>query len=357
MYRKLYCIFLFLNILISLSSANVLRNNTFIENTIENTNEYVIESDIYYGGYNNCDDFIVQNSYHTGSVTSNKKKDCMSTLDVVYNKSNINTKKPVVIYIHGGAWTFFHKEAYSNIGMALAEKNYVTVIPQYVLNKLMGSKIELDDQVYDVYKAILWTYDNISKYGGDQSRIILSGHSCGAHLSILTVLKVMGFGLSYRKFPTPLPQLEKLVLFNGPYDDKTLRTAEKLNLIKLGNYITTAYSPIDMLKLIARKSIKNIGFPKITFYYVSNDFLIPMSSAEDLIRELGRTVENLSINNVYIKSVYRDYDLYQSTMYSSIRSMNKIDLGYEEYTHSTLTDGVRESDKKKTKIFLSILEI
>jgi acetyl esterase/lipase len=43
-------------------------------------------------------------------------------------------------------------------------------------------------QVEDVAAAFAWVVRNISQYGGDPSRIYLSGHSAGAHLAALLAL-------------------------------------------------------------------------------------------------------------------------------------------------------------------------
>lgn len=35
------------------------------------------------------------------------------------------------------------------------------------------------DQVSEVSDALTWTMDNISQYGGDPNRVVLTGHSSG----------------------------------------------------------------------------------------------------------------------------------------------------------------------------------
>jgi len=226
-------------------------------------------------------------------------------LDVYYNKSDTKTLKPVVIFVHGGAWVIGSKTEYSRIGSLLVRENYVAVLPEYLLFPL-GS---IDDMVNDVYKAVQWTVNNISKYGGDPSKITLTGHSAGAHLIALTAfksalrLKNNGVNLA------PLPRLEKMVLFNGPYDFDDYDVAKFFSDIPIDHGVFERFisflvnnddiSPNDVLKAASSGSISDFGMPKIITYYTGKDQLVPTSSAEVLIKQIGRVSPNTDLRVVY----------------------------------------------------------
>lgn len=209
-----------------------------------------------------------------------------------------------MIFVHGGAWVSGNKFEYQIIGNLLSSNNYVAVLPNYVLSP-MGT---MDDMVNDVYQSILWTYNNISKYGGDNSRIILTGHSAGAHLSMLTVIKSTLNLENNGKQLQPLPRLEKLVLFNGPYDFNdydmlsNFMTSQYsmsggyyekfLNMLFASKYI----SPTNILKSYQANAISDLGVPKITFYAADSDQLVPEASAVNLIEQLRRVSPNTTIN-------------------------------------------------------------
>jgi len=108
-----------------------------------------------------------------------------SKLDVYYDMDDTDNLKPVVIFIHGGAWIIGDKVKYSKIGTVLCDAGYVGIVPNYVLFPF-GS---IEDMVEEVYKVVEWIYNNIEQYGGNKNRIILSGHSAGAHLAALTTIK------------------------------------------------------------------------------------------------------------------------------------------------------------------------
>jgi len=242
-------------------------------------------------------------------------------LDVYYDPEDTKTKKPVNIYIFGGSWVSNEKTRFTRLGALLEEEGYIGVIPDYILypNGLF------EDMVDDVYKAIQWTYDNIEKYGGDKDNIILTGHSSGAHLVALTVIKA-GLGLENNGVKLePLPSLKRVVLMNGPYifdqdfitytlqgsndtsNASSTDDPQEQNLLSelIGLYFNNdAVSPIAILRGQEKDSIKNnFNVEKFTFVYCSNDIVIPESSAKDLITEITRTSPNQLYEYVYLEGL------------------------------------------------------
>lgn len=47
----------------------------------------------------------------------------------------------------------------------------------------------VDEQVDDVRKAVLWAAGNVARFGGDPNSIHISGHSSGAHLCALLLMR------------------------------------------------------------------------------------------------------------------------------------------------------------------------
>jgi acetyl esterase/lipase len=89
--------------------------------------------------------------------------------------------KPVLVFIHGGNWISGHKDTYSFFGKGFARKGIVTVVIDYRLSP----DTNYQGMVEDAAKALQWVHQNISSYGGDSSKIYVSGHSAGGHLAAL----------------------------------------------------------------------------------------------------------------------------------------------------------------------------
>lgn len=87
--------------------------------------------------------------------------------------------RPILIFIHGGYWRTLDKDhfAYPAIGLNRAGVVYVSI--DYAL----APSVTLDEIVEQCRQAVVWIYHNAEKYGGDQNRIHVSGHSAGGHLT------------------------------------------------------------------------------------------------------------------------------------------------------------------------------
>lgn len=96
---------------------------------------------------------------------------------------------PVLIQIHGGAWTKGYgskNEQGLPLMQNLAQQGWVCVSVDYRLSP----KATFPDHIIDCKHALAWVKDNIAEYGGDPNFIVLTGGSAGGHLSSLLALSV-----------------------------------------------------------------------------------------------------------------------------------------------------------------------
>lgn len=100
-------------------------------------------------------------------------------------------KRPVVVYVHGGGWVKGDRKRVFDMPQWLTSRGYVFVAIDY--RKIPQTTI--DGQVQDVSRAIEWVRRNIRRYNGDPNRIVLMGHSAGAHLSALLAAQGKAQGL------------------------------------------------------------------------------------------------------------------------------------------------------------------
>ncbi len=93
--------------------------------------------------------------------------------------------RPVLLQVHGGAWTVSHKGHQAKPLMhALAARGWVCV----AINYRLSPRAKFPDHIVDVKRAIAWVKQHIHEFGGDPSRIVITGGSAGAHLSSLAAL-------------------------------------------------------------------------------------------------------------------------------------------------------------------------
>jgi acetyl esterase/lipase len=89
---------------------------------------------------------------------------------------------PVFIHVHGGGWRNGTRTYVQSKPAWFVKSGWVFVSIDY--RKLPEAPVST--QADDVAVAYRWVSKHIGDYGGDASRIIVSGHSAGCHLTALT---------------------------------------------------------------------------------------------------------------------------------------------------------------------------
>ena len=113
------------------------------------------------------------------------------SLDIYYT-GDVTSKKPVIIWVHGGAWCIGDKanqiqnkvKLFHSLNYVLVSINYRLSPFPYEINNT--SRVKFPSHNNDVADAIKWVSENIDKYGGNSDKMALLGHSAGAHLVALT---------------------------------------------------------------------------------------------------------------------------------------------------------------------------
>lgn len=112
----------------------------------------------------------------------------LQTLDIyVAGEAAGEAKQPVMVMVHGGGWSGGDK-ANRSIGLDKANFFVPRGMVYVALNYRLSPEVQHPEHVRDVARALAWVHDNIAAYGGDTERMILMGHSAGAHLAALTMV-------------------------------------------------------------------------------------------------------------------------------------------------------------------------
>jgi acetyl esterase/lipase len=98
--------------------------------------------------------------------------------------TGFNALRPVLLYVHGGAWQTGSRKDIGAKRELCARLGYVLVSIDYRLFPF----VKPGRQVDDVAAAFAWVRENISNFGGDPAQIVAMGHSAGAHLLALATL-------------------------------------------------------------------------------------------------------------------------------------------------------------------------
>jgi acetyl esterase/lipase len=170
------------------------------------------------------------------------------SLNIVYQKANNvelrldaftigprSVRRPTLIYFHGGGWlegskdgTLFYVLPYLARGM-----NAVNVEYRMAPESLAPAAVE------DCRCALHWVYDHAAEYGFDTSKIVVSGHSAGGHLALMTGMLRPSDGLDYS--------------CRRPSDDWRLGTTEDVKVAAVVSF----FGPTDLTKLIQGPDTRN----------------------------------------------------------------------------------------------------
>jgi arylformamidase len=88
---------------------------------------------------------------------------------------------PVMVFIHGGYWRSLDKSDHAFVAPAFNAAGALVVVPNYAL----CPAVTVEHITLQMAKAVLWVWRHAARLGGDPSRIMLAGHSAGAHLAAM----------------------------------------------------------------------------------------------------------------------------------------------------------------------------
>jgi arylformamidase len=93
-------------------------------------------------------------------------------------------RAPVLVFVHGGFWHSHDKSEFSFIAAPFVAAGVSVAAINYPLAPASG----LRDIVRSVSAACRWLHDHAAPMGIDRDRIVIAGHSAGAHLAASMVV-------------------------------------------------------------------------------------------------------------------------------------------------------------------------
>jgi acetyl esterase/lipase len=163
-------------------------------------------------------------------IAQSAVKDIVVTNNVVYAKPGVKGLKydvfspkgarnlPIIMIVHGGGWTSNCEDVMRGLARELAKDGkFVAVSMDYRwLGKGDGDATDntMADLIGDVFGGIAHVMEHAAAYGGDPTRIGVTGDSAGGHLAAVASLMTnmigsRGFGKTpgvYEYMPTYLPK-------------------------------------------------------------------------------------------------------------------------------------------------------
>lgn len=186
--------------------------------------------------------------------------------------------RTIVVFFYGGSWRNGKRETYRFVAEALTSKGYVAVIPDYRVYPEVVFPIFVEDAA----QALRWVADNAAHYGGNKDRIVLMGHSAGAHIAALSALDPQFL----KAVDLPASTVKGVVGLAGPYsfdplESRMTRTVfSHLKDVQVARPVTFAAQPAPPTLLLHGATDTTVGL------HNSDDMASAMKAAGHTVTEI-----------------------------------------------------------------------
>jgi arylformamidase len=183
---------------------------------------------------------------------------------------------PVFVFFHGGYWRMLSSKEFSCVALGLHDLGITTVIVNYAL----APKVSLDEITRQARSAVAWVLRRIERYGGDPAKVIVGGHSAGAHLTAMCLQTLWN-----EDYGLPNDPLAGAVLVSGLYDLQPLRYSLMQPQIQLDDGVIRRNSPMFSVRPCTTPALVTWGGDESDeFRRQSDDFLTAWKAAGNRAR-------------------------------------------------------------------------
>jgi acetyl esterase/lipase len=198
-----------------------------------------------------------------------------------------DAKAPVLLQLHGSAWSVASKEHQAEPLMAhLAERGWVCVTANYRLSP----RATWPDHIVDAKQALAWTKATIAEHGGDPDFVVITGGSAGGHLASLAALtpNLADFQPGFEDADT---SVAAAVPFYGVYDFVNRHGTSSADMEQfVGRVVFKSTLDADRARWEQASTITHVGPHAPPFFVIhgTNDTLVPVGQARTFVDELRK---------------------------------------------------------------------
>jgi len=205
-------------------------------------------------------------------------------LDVI-SAQDKSKPRPTLIYIHGGGWIGGTKEGASLRLLPYLARGMNVVNVEYRLASVALAPAAVED----CRCALRWVYDNAKTYGFDLNRLVVSGHSAGGHLSLMTGMLTAADGFDNECFPQHESEVKVAAIVNFYGITDVLDVLEGPNQQDYAvRWFGSLPDKMELAKKLSPLNYVRKGTPPIITIHGDADHRVPYPQAVRLHETLAR---------------------------------------------------------------------
>ena len=203
-------------------------------------------------------------------------------LDVWY-QHGVTTPTPTLVYFHGGGWIFGTKDGSVLHFLPFLEKGWTVVNVEYRMasNSLAPAAVE------DTRFALRWVYRNAKQWHFDTNKIVLTGHSAGGHLSLITGMLPDGTGLDNRCYGDEKLKVAAIINWYGIADVNDLIKGNNLKNYA-AMWVGSQPNAEDIARRVSPLTYVSSDSPPILSIHGDKDDVVPYSQSTRLHEALDK---------------------------------------------------------------------
>ncbi len=199
---------------------------------------------------------------------------CEVEFDLFYPK-NTTGPPPVMLYFHGGGWDGGSREKAILSLLPYLEMNFAVLNVDYRLSSVAPAPAAVED----CRCALAWVIRHADEYYFDPMRIVLTGHSAGGHLALITGMLPLDTEDPYR--------IAGIVNWYGPTDVVNLIDDENARGYAR-RWLDTAEDRSEVARRVSPLNHVRADLPPVLTVHGEHDSIVPYSHAERLHSALDR---------------------------------------------------------------------
>lgn len=200
----------------------------------------------------------------------------------VWQRKDAKTAAPTLIYYHGGGWIFGDRTGATLLFLPYLEMGWNVINVEYRMANVSLAPAAVED----CRCALRWAVRNAKQYNIDTDRIVLTGHSAGGHLSLITGMLPEGTGLDNNCDGTEKLKVAAIINWFGISDVADVvqgRNRKNYAVMWMGSQP----DPLTIAKRVSPLTYVRAGLPPILSIHGDADPVVPYDQSTRLHQALS----------------------------------------------------------------------